>query len=358
MEGIVKVKKFLVLFISVLALLTPLAGAVPSNTAQVVAQDDDLQDVTLFLSFIPSVQFAPMYMAAERGYFAENGINIEFEYSFDEAGGVDRIALNDLQFGIISGEQVILGRGAEKPLVYVMEWYNRFPVGVVVPADSDIETPEDLRNRAVSLPAFQGASYIGLLALLESADLSESDLQLAPIGFSAPEAMCERRFDAATVYVANEPLTISQCYDVRIIPVADYANLVANGLTTNERTIEDNPELVQGMVNALVQGIADTVEDPDAAFDVSLNYVDLPDDQLETQRQVLINSVELWRADVIGETDAEAWELTQQILLDADLLRGELDDLEAAYTNDFIPEQTSEDTSEVEDAAATVEPAE
>lgn len=310
--------------------------ATPQQTT-VIAQDDELTDVTLFLSYIPSVQFAPLYVAAERGYFAENGINIEFENSFDEAGGVDRIALNDLQFGMISGEQVILGRGAEKPLVYVMAWYQGFPVGVVVPADSDIETPADLAGRALSLPGFQGASYIGLRALLDSADLGERDLQLVPVGFAAPEVMCERQVDAATVYIVNEPLTISQCYDVRVIAVSDYANIVANGLVTNERTLEENPELVAGMVNAITRGIADTIADPDAAFEISLPYADLPDDQIETQRQVLLNSIPLWEAEIIGMTDPEAWETTQQILLDADLLRDELDDLEAAYTNDFVP---------------------
>lgn len=313
----------------------------PSATAQ----DDDLTDVTLFLSYIPSVQFAPLYVAKERGYFAENGINLEFENSFDEAGGVDRLALNDLQFGIISGEQVILGRGAEKPLVYVMAWYHSFPLGVVVPADSDIETPEDLDGKSISLPAFQGASYIGIRALLDSADLTERDVQLVPIGFAAPEVMCERQVDAAVVYVANEPLTISQCYDVRVIAVSDYVTLVANGLVTNEETLAEHPELVAGMVDAIVRGIADTIADPEAAFDLSLPYAELPDDQVEIQRQVLLNSVELWRADVLGITDPAAWETTQQILLDAGLLRNELDDLEAAYTNEFVPEQPDMDTT-------------
>lgn len=328
-------KAFLHLLLVVVVLVIGTQPAPSPSTA--IAQEDDLTDVTLFLSYIPSVQFAPLYVAKERGYFAENGINIEFENSFDEAGGVDRLALNDLQFGIISGEQVILGRGAEKPLVYVMAWYHAFPVGVVVPADSDIETPDDLDGKTVSLPAFQGASYVGIRALLASADLTERDLQLVPIGFAAPEVMCERQVDAAVVYVANEPLTISQCYDVRVIPVSDYAVLVSNGLVTNEETLADRPELVAGMVDAIVRGIADTIEDPAAAFELSLPYANLPDDQIETQYQVLLNSVELWRADVLGMTEPDAWETTQGLLLDAGLLRSELDDLEAAYTNEFVP---------------------
>lgn len=311
--------------------------------------DDELTDITLFVSYIPSVQFAPMYLAAERGYFADAGINISFEHSFNEPDGVDRIALNHLQFGLISGEQVILGRNAEKPLVYVMEWYHRFPVGVVVPADSDIETPEDLAGRVIGLPDFSGASYIGLLALLSYADLDEFDAALTPIGFNAPELMCSHEVEAATVYITNEPLTIQkECFDVRVIQVSDYVSLVSNGLITNEETIANNPELVASMVLALQKGLADTIADPQVAFDNAIeNYVtELPEDQYETQYQVLLNSIELWRSDTPGQTSPEAWELTQQTLLDAELLPEPLEDLSQIYTNEFLPILEAEETTE------------
>ncbi|NDJ86150.1 MAG: ABC transporter substrate-binding protein [Chloroflexi bacterium] len=300
---------------------------------------DDSETITLFLSFVPSVQFAPMYVADERGYFADEGIDIEFEHSFNEADGVDRLAINNLHFGIISGEQVIIARRAEKPLVYVMEWFHRFPVGVVVPSDSDIESPADLRGKTVGIPGFFGASYMGFRALLNSVDLAEDDLTLQPIGFTAPEVMCERDVDAAVVYITNEPVTIAeQCYPVRVIEIADYTQLVANGLVTNEETIRNNPDLVRGMVRALNRGIADTIADPEAAFDIALEYVDLTDDQLDTQRQVFQNSVELWRSENLGATSAAAWQDTEAIMIEAGFIEDPLDDLDAAYTNDFLPE--------------------
>lgn len=298
---------------------------------------DGKTKVTLFMSYIPSVQFAPVYVAYEKGYFAEEGIELSFENSFNEIDGVDRIAVNNLQFAILSGEQILLGRSVGKPLVYVMEWYHRFPVGIVVPADSDIETPTDLRGKKVSLPFFQGASYIGLRALLDSVNLDEDDLELQEIGFDAPTIMCARQVEAATVYIANEPLTISQCYDVRVIEISDYANLVSNGLVTNEKTIKDKPELVRGMVRAIQRGIVDTLANPDEAFELALKHVqDLPTDQYETQRQVLLNSIELWRSEHIGATNPEAWERTQQILLDMGLLSSPLENISAGYTNEFL----------------------
>ena len=297
--------------------------------------------VTLFLSYIPSVQFAPVYVAAERGYFADEGIDIRFENG-NEADGVERIATNDLQFGLVSGDQVVLARANQRPLVYIFEWYHRYPVGVASPVDLNITKPADLAGRVVGIPVLQGASYIGLRALLKAGGLAEADLkELRPIGYTAPQNVCEHKVDAAVVYIVNEPLTIEQqCTRVNVIQVSDYATLVSNGMVTNEKTIRDHPGLVRGMTRALQRGLADTLADPDAAFEISVKkYVtDLPQDQYDTQRQVLYNSLELWRSDHLGQTSPAAWEATQGILLETGLLAKPLDNLSACYSMDFLPQ--------------------
>ncbi|HVO68984.1 MAG TPA: ABC transporter substrate-binding protein [Aggregatilineaceae bacterium] len=297
--------------------------------------------VTLFLSYIPSVQFAPVYVAAERGYFADEGIDIRFENG-NETDGVERIATDDLQFGLVSGEQVLLARANQRPLVYIFEWYHNFPVGVASPVDLNITQPADLAGHVVGIPVLQGASYIGLRALLNAGHLTEADLgDLLPIGYTAPQNICEHKVDAAVVYIVNEPLAVEQqCTKVNVIKVSDYATLVSNGLATNEKTIAEHPTLVRGMTRALQRGLADTLADPDTAFEISVkNYVtDLPQDQYETQRQVLHNSLELWRSEYLGETSPAAWEATQHILLETKLLETPLDNLSACYNMSFLPQ--------------------
>lgn len=302
----------------------------------------DQTNVTLFMSYIPSVQFAPAYVAADKGYFADENINIVFENSFNEADGVERLANNDLQFGLISGEQVVLARANDRPVVYVFEWYHRFPVGVVSLAGQDITDPADLAGRVVGIPGPYGASYMGLRALLSAAGLGEADLgELRSIGFAAPENVCEDKVEAAVVYIVNEPLTIEQqCGAVDVIEVSDYVTLVSNGLVTNEQTIRDHPDLVRGMARALQRGLTAVLEDPDEAFDISVKkYVtDLPADQYDTQRQVLYNSLELWRSDELGRTTPDAWETTQTILIETGLLDAPLADLTDCYAMDFLPD--------------------
>jgi NitT/TauT family transport system substrate-binding protein len=327
-------KRFSLLFGLILGAVLPL-----TTTAQTE------REITLFVSYIPSVQFAPIYTAIENGYFADEGLKVTVEHSFNEADGVDRLAVNDLQFGIISGEQVILGRSTGKPLVYVYEWFHQFPVGVVAPAESDIREPQDLVGKRVGIPGPFGASYIGFRALLGVNELEELDMQVESIGFTAPEAVCTGRVEAAVVYISNEPLTIeTNCFSVNVISISDYVNLVANGLVTNEETLENEPDLVVGMVRALQKGVQAVFDDPDAAFTLSVkNYVlDLPQEEYATQRQVLDNSIALWKSDDLGATNLERWETTQAVMLDIGLLDAPLDDLEAAFTNDFLPQNRAE----------------
>lgn len=319
-----------------------LAAAVYLSQDQGPETSSQDASVTLFMSYVPNVQFAPVYVAAERGYFADEGITITLEHGFNETDAIDRLAAGDLQFALVSGEQVLLARGRDYPVVYVFEWYHRFPVGIASPVALDLTTPQDLQGRVVGVPGLYGASYIGLQALLRASDMSTDDLgSLEAIGFTATENLCEGRVDAAVIYVVNEPLVIEQeCTEVNVIEVSDYATLVSNGLVTNENTIQAQPELVEGMTRALRRGLQDTLADPDAAFAISVeDYIpDLSADQHPIQRQVLENALDLWRSEALGVTNPDAWDATQAILLDAELLEQPLADLSAAYTTRFLPE--------------------
>ncbi|MBN1566122.1 MAG: ABC transporter substrate-binding protein [Anaerolineae bacterium] len=296
--------------------------------------------VTLFMGYIPSVQFAPAYVAAIKGYFAEEGIAISFENG-NENDGLDRIATNNLQFGLISGDQVLLARAQDRPVVYIFEWYHNYPVGIVSAVDLDITEPADLAGRVVSIPGPYGASYMGLRALLNAGELTEDDLgELRSIGYTAADNICEEQVEAAVIYIVNEPIQIrDQCTEVNVIKVSDYTSLVSNGLTTNETTIKNDPDLVRGMVRALQRGVAYTLDNPDEAFELSVaNYViDLADEEKETQRQVLINSLDLWRSDTLGLTNPAAWEATQTLLIEIGLMDEPLDDLTTAYDMSFLP---------------------
>lgn len=329
MENVLMIR--IVKLLSISFLLAMALAAVP-------ASGQSLTPITLFLGYIPNIQFAPVYVAMERGYFKQAGIDLTLENSFDETDGVTRIATNKLQFGLVSGDQVLLARAQGAPVVYVFRWYQRFPVGVVVPADSVIKEPKDLAGHVVGVPGKFGASYIGLQALLKAAGLQESDLKdVKAIGFDTAPVVCGKQVDASVVYVANEPAQIeSQCFKVRVISIADYANIVSNGLVTNETTLKDKPDLARGMNAALAKGLADTLADPKAAYDISRKYVENLKADDPVQLGVLTNSLELWKTDHLGYSDPAAWKLTLDTLQAMGLVK-EAVDLSKVFTNDYLP---------------------
>jgi NitT/TauT family transport system substrate-binding protein len=319
--------------VTTLALTACGPAAAPPPAAATPAK---LQHIDLGVGYIPNVQFAPLYVAQAKGFYAEEGLDVALEYGY-ENDFVALTAQGKRQFAVASGDQVILARAQGLPVVYAMKWYQRFPVGVMSLAKLGIDTPKKLEGHSVGTPVLFGASYVGWKALVYAAKLNESTIRLETIGYTQAAAVSQGTVDAAVIYIANEPVQLTQAGTaVNVIQVSDYINLVSNGIVTNETLIRDNPDLVRRLVRGTLRGLEYTLAHPDEAFAIARKAVpEITDQDAPIQRAVLDASLALWRTDQPGVSDQQAWADSAKFMLDTGLISSPVD-VGKLYTNEFV----------------------
>ncbi len=333
------IRKFLYLVLVFSLALSACTGNSAIGISQGKTTNPPTTKIRLPVGYIPSVQFAPFYVAIEKGYFLEEGLEIDFDYSF-ETDAVTLVGHENIPFAVVSGEQVLLARAQGLPVVYVMTYYKDYPVSIVSKAEKNLRTPQDLIGKKIGTPILAGASYIGLRALLKKANIREDQITLDVIGYNQVEALALDHEDAAVCYTNNEPIQLEQQgYDLNILKVSDAVLLASNGVITNEAMVHKNPDLVRRMLRATLRGMRSTLEDPKMAYEVSKKYIEnlakSTPQQEKTQKEILRATLDLWRSDPLGKTNPEAWENMQDILLDMGLLTKKMD-INDAYTNEFI----------------------
>lgn len=314
------------------------APAEPTALATASTPSENLRPVTIGLGFIPNVQFAPYYVAQQKGYFRQEGLDVKLEHGF-ENDFVTLAAQGERDFAVASGDQVILARAQGLPITYVMKWYQRYPVALMLGPEDTVSNPADIAGKTIGLPGLFGASFIGWKALVYSAGIDESAVDVKEIGFTQAAAVQQGAVDGAMVYIANEPIQLrNQGLNVSVIEVSDYIELVSNGLIVGNKLLEEEPELVQKVVRATLHGLMDTIANPDEAFEISRQMVpEMTDEDAPIQRQVLDASIELWRTDTPGLSSLESWQKSIDFMVASGLLGADANlSADSLFTNKFV----------------------
>ncbi|MBI5031801.1 MAG: ABC transporter substrate-binding protein [Chloroflexi bacterium] len=296
-----------------------------------------LTEVSVVMGYIPNVQFTPWYVAEKKGYFAAAGIKIKYNWGF-ELDGLKLVGANQSDFAMLGGDQVIQARGQDIPLVYVMNYYNAFPISIFSLKEKNITSPKDLVGKKVGLSGFYGATYTGWRALLYAAGIKESDVQTQDIGFTQVAAVTQGLVDAAAGYSNNEPVQLALAgKEINVIPVSDYSKLVGIGLVTNDRTLAEKPEIVNKVVGALLRGIQDTIKNPDEALNIAIeNLPEAGGQNAKTSQAVLNATIKLMTNSKLGFVDPANWTSSYKFMKDAGFVKTDFD-VSKAYTNKHIP---------------------
>lgn len=332
-------KRILTIVIAVSILLAGCQTIAPTDSQQPNEQPDGFTPVTVGVGFIPNVQFAPFYVGIAKGFYAEEGLDITLDYGFEN----DYLALvgtNDFQFMVGSGDQIVIGRSQGLPVRYVMNWYTQYPVVIFAKSERGITEPAQLAGRTIGIPGPFGASYVALRGLLEAAGLTESDVQLESIGFTQAAAISEDTVDAAVDYAVNGPVILAEAgIETTEIRLDQYMRIPANGLVTNEATIAENPELVARIVRATQKAIQYTLDNPDEAFTIALQYVPEAGGDNEVVNRAVFDAVlAFWMpqpGSTPGATNQTDWASAAEFLQRIGLV-DVLVPAEEMFTNEFV----------------------
>src|SRR2546426_7730613 len=319
-------------FLSMLILLVLTTAACGSTTTTGGSTSPAaLTKVSIGLGYIPDIQFAPFYVAQSKGYYKDAGLDVTFHHGIvnDLIGSM---VLGHDTFVFASGDEELAARSKGLKVIDVATIFQKYPVSLIVPADSSIHTLADLKGHTIGEPGPYGATYIGLLALLYQAHLTPNDVHIKSIGFTQVAALIGRHVDAVMGYSNNEPLQLrKQGFAVRAFDVSDYQPLVSNGIITTEDTFHSQPQLVQSFVQATLKGLRDVIANPSLAVQISKDYV--PGMDPDRAMSVLQATIPIYRGNGrLGYNDSVTWQSMERFLVAQNIIPSG-QDFSQAYTN-------------------------
>ncbi len=321
---------------------TPEATADASPSASTGSSSGDLSKVTIATGFKPSMNSAAIYLAAEKGYYKDAGLDVTVKDG-SNPDLLAQIGTGGVDFGVSTGDTVVSARAAGVPVQMVMQLFTKYPVGLIYLANSGktINTPADLKGMNIGVSQLSGSTYYGLLALLQAGHLTKDDVKITTIGFTELEAVSQKRVDAAMTYMSNEPVNAKDIgIETNAVQVNDYVQIVSSGIVTSESMIKDHPDVVQKVVDATVKAMNEELQNPDEAFGATIKRMPelTADKDKQTQRDILDETLKYQQpvADhPTGWTNPDSWKTTTDFLKSVNVIDKEVDPT-TCYTNQFV----------------------
>ncbi|MBJ2329590.1 ABC transporter substrate-binding protein [Schaalia cardiffensis] len=254
------------------ALLASLSLAACSTAATSSTGEPELKTsaeaVTVGLTYIPNVQFSPVYLAEDEGLYKEAGLDAKVRHHGSDEGLFTALLSGEENFVIASGDEALVAASQGMDLVSVGAFYSHLPGVVIVPASSPIHSLADLKGHSLGIPGEYGSSYFAALAAIQEAGLTTEDVVLTSIGYTQRAAIAQGSVDAVLGFSNNDLVQMQVAgLDVRAIPLKEDTPLVAAAMITTREWAQAHPEATRALVQATSAGAALAVSDPEKALD-------------------------------------------------------------------------------------------
>jgi ABC-type nitrate/sulfonate/bicarbonate transport system substrate-binding protein len=316
--------------------------AATDRAAQVLAQTADPEAISVALDWYPNANHAGLFLALERGYYAEEGLAPDFYTPSDPTTVLQTVGAGRDTFGISYQTDMLLARAADVPVVSVMALVQKPLLGIMVLADSGISRPGELVGKTVGYPGIPSQEAF-LATMLADDGATMDDVELVNIGFDLVPGLISGRVDASLgAYWTHETILAEQeGFPVEILKVDDwgvppYYELV---IAASEETVAQRGDLVERFLRATKRGYEDAINDPAAA--IAALQAASPDLDVPVEEEGIALLIPAWTdGDVpFGTQTAERWDAYAAWMADNDLIPVDLD-VVAAWRGDLISAAT------------------
>ena len=297
--------------------------------------------VNVQLSWFHGVEYAGFYTAVEKGYYAEENINVTLNPGGPDINPIDEVQNGKAQFGIASGDSIIIAKTNQQNFVSVATIFRENPLSITSLAKDNIKKPEDLVGKTVGVYSLDlsGFNDLPFLALLSRTGLDRDSMNYALIqDFQGANEIKAGNMNAMSGMFATDQQVMAKDAgdELNFIYYKDYGyDVYINTIFTTDEFKQSNPELIRRFINATMKGYEYAIENPNEVAGFAVKYD--PNLDIAYQQNVMKAQIPFINTGnaPIGSMDADVWNTTQEILLEFGLISKPID-LNTIYTNEFI----------------------
>ena len=321
-------------------ILLSLVLAVSLYAVPAAAQEGEgeLNKVTVILDYIPNTNHSGMYVALNKGYYKEEGLNVEIIEPTE--GATNSLIANGVgDFGIAYQEDVTLALAADDPLPIktVATIIQHNTSGFVTLADSGIDSPADWEGKTYAGWGGPGENAV-LRSVMEQAGADPDKLTQViadGLGIESLGRACDimwyfEAWDNVSCELAGIDIHYIPCRDLD--ERLDYYTPV---IVANTKTLENDPEMVRAFLRATAKGYQDCIDDPDEAAQILYSYVpDYDPEMLKISQEILADKY-MEDTDTWGLMKAEVWDNYTAFMVEYGIL-DEAIPADMCFTNEFL----------------------
>lgn len=249
------------------------AAAAIGLTAAAPAFAQGKEKVTLLLNWYLYSEHAPFFIGKERGYFDQEGIDLDIQEGRGSGPTIQAVAAKTAQFGYADVGTMIKIAAKGAPVRSVGVALQKSPMSIMGLAEKNIRTPADIRGKTIAMTPGDSMSQIWPL-FLKKTGLKEGEYKVVTGDAQTKlNAVINGQADLLLGYLMDQNMRIQDATKkpVHVIPFSDHGvNLVVSGIIVHKDTIKEKPELIRRFMRAATRAFEDAEKSPEAAVDAML----------------------------------------------------------------------------------------